>query len=207
MTATVHFIPDIGKAASGYSYAVPRLCRALADSHHHVHLISMKKRIMDIGSPAEEVYETASTAEVARRTFELAAVTDLLHSHSLWRLTNVLPAWTAQRFEKPYVVSPRGTLSRAALQHSRLRKLVFSMLVQRRTLQHAAMFHATSEAEYDDIRRVGLTQPVAIIPNGVDIPGLLKGQVVGANRILLYVGRMPGNSHLPTPTSKHRLYP
>jgi glycosyltransferase involved in cell wall biosynthesis len=32
------------------------------------------------------------------------------------------------------------------------------------------LFHATSSDEVLSIRRLGLTQPVAIIPNGVDVP-------------------------------------
>lgn len=190
MTRIAHFVPHTGKAASGYSYAVPRLCRALADAHHVVQLISMKERITDIGLPSEQVYRSGGVVEVTRQIVQLAPLTDLLHAHSLWRLTNVLPAWVAQHSAKPYVVSPRGTLSPAALRHSRVMKQLFSMLGQRRTLQRAALLHATSEGEYEDIRRLGLTQPVAIIPNGVDIPELVEDDFASENRILLYVGRI-----------------
>lgn len=185
-----HFVPHTGKAASGYSYAVPRLCRSLADAHHHVDLVSMRERIADLGLPSEQVCRAGGIAEITRRTIQLAAVADLLHSHSLWRLTNVLPAWAAQCFTKPYVVSPRGTLNPAALRHSRLTKQLFSVLGQRRTLRHAAMLHATSEGEYEDIRKAGLKQPVAIIPNGVDIPELIEDHAVFEHRSLLYVGRI-----------------
>jgi len=46
---------------------------------------------------------------------------------------------------------------------------VFWTLCQARATRAVDCFHATSEQEYDDIRAYGLTQPVAIIPNGIDV--------------------------------------
>jgi glycosyltransferase involved in cell wall biosynthesis len=43
-------------------------------------------------------------------------------------------------------------------------------LLQRQAVSAAVCFHATSEQEYQEIRAFGLRQPVAIIPNGIDIP-------------------------------------
>jgi hypothetical protein len=42
---------------------------------------------------------------------------------------------------------------------------------------HAACFHATAEAEYEDIRRMGYKQPVALIPNGIDLPEFSEAKV------------------------------
>jgi glycosyltransferase involved in cell wall biosynthesis len=76
------------------------------------------------------------------------------------------------------------------MRHSRIRKKVFSVLVQERTLRQASMLHATSVGEYSDIRKAGLEQPVAIIPNGVDVPELFHNKMGRDNRRLLYVGRI-----------------
>jgi len=36
----------------------------------------------------------------------------------------------------------------------------------------AALYLATAESEYDDIRSFGMPQPVAVIPNGIDLPDI-----------------------------------
>ena len=43
-------------------------------------------------------------------------------------------------------------------------------LFERANLRTAALFHATSEMEALSLRKLGLQQPIAIIPNGVEIP-------------------------------------
>ena len=70
-------------------------------------------------------------------------------------------------------------------------KRIFWFALQRPAIKHATCFHATAESEFEDIRRVGFHQPVCIIPNGVDIPGL-SAQVSGSKtmRRLLFLGRV-----------------
>ncbi|ESW60359.1 MAG: hypothetical protein Q27BPR15_12425 [Rhodobacter sp. CACIA14H1] len=78
-------------------------------------------------------------------------------------------------------------LGEAALAFSANRKRLFWALAQRRALEAAACFHATALSEAEDIRRAGLTAPIAVIPNGIDIP---DGVTVGGARTLLYLGRL-----------------
>ena len=79
---------------------------------------------------------------------------DILHSHGLWLMPNVYPAWAAKAGRAKLVVSPRGMLGAEALTFSRNRKRVFWRLLQRDAIRRAACLHANSEAEHDDIRAV-----------------------------------------------------
>ena len=56
-----------------------------------------------------------------------------------------------------------------SLNQSKFKKLVALKFFQRKDLQHAACIHVTSEMEMNSIRKMGLKNPVAIIPNGVNI--------------------------------------
>ena len=94
---------------------------------------------------------------------------DIVHNHSMWSMMNVLVGWLVPRQRARLVVSPHGTLSRAALNRRRALKKVL-WLAQRRALAKADLLHATSDAEYLDIRSKGLLNPVAIVPNGIDVP-------------------------------------
>ena len=53
-----------------------------------------------------------------------------------------------------------------------MRKAVAWRLFEKRNLQSAALFHATSKGEADSIRSAGLRQPLVVAPNGVDLPDL-----------------------------------
>ena len=87
-------------------------------------------------------------------------------------MPNVDAGRAALLARKPFIVAPRGMLSPAALAFSRLKKRVVWALLQGEVVRRAACIHATSEQEHDEIRDFGLKNPIAIIPNGIDIPEL-----------------------------------
>ena len=92
-----------------------------------------------------------------------------------------------------FELSPHGVSARNALQLGarlpRLRKTVFWRLLQGPAIRSASCFHATSENEYQQIRQLGFVQPVCILPNGIDVPPLMKPPV-GGLRQLLFLGRV-----------------
>jgi glycosyltransferase involved in cell wall biosynthesis len=105
-------------------------------------------------------------------------------------------AAAAARARKPLVISPRGMLSPVALAFSGTRKMVAWRLFQAKALRQAACLHATSEAEFADIRALGLTNPVAIIPNGIDLPPDAPRKTF-AQRTVLSLGRLHPKKGLP----------
>ena len=68
------------------------------------------------------------------------------------------------------MVSLRGMLTTWALRFRGLKKRVAWHLYQRRDLHTASVLQATSRAEADGFRCLGLKHPIAIIPNGVELP-------------------------------------
>ena len=63
-------------------------------------------------------------------------------------------------------------LAPAAITFSRLKKRAFWELLQGRAIRGASCLHATSEQECEEICGLGLGNPVAIIPIGIDLPGV-----------------------------------
>jgi glycosyltransferase involved in cell wall biosynthesis len=61
-------------------------------------------------------------------------------------------------------------LSQWAMHSGRLKKKLAWSAYQRRDLASATAFHATSQEEAAEIRDLGLEQPIAIIPNGIQPP-------------------------------------
>jgi glycosyltransferase involved in cell wall biosynthesis len=94
----------------------------------------------------------------------------VLHDNGLWLTLNHQAARAASRHRLPLLLSPRGCLDPWALDYRKLKKKVALALYQRKDLRLVTCFHATSELEAESIRKMGLTQPIAIIPNGVELP-------------------------------------
>ena len=93
-------------------------------------------------------------------------------------------------------------LSEWALNAKRAKKRVAWFLYQRRALQTAAAFQATAEAEAEDVRRLGLRQPVAVIPHGVQMPPSDGGATSplgpgGGARTALFLSRVHPKKGLP----------
>ncbi len=114
---------------------------------------------------------------------------DLIHSHGLWQMPGIYALETARRHAIPCVVSPRGMLSSVALGFSRTTKAAFRLLFQDRAMRSVSLLHATAESELAEIRAFGLRQPVALLPNGIDLPQVPERQV-SEKRSCLYLGRI-----------------
>lgn len=193
-----HVVPRIENESSGPSYSVVALCRALKHLDVGVDLAVLKS-LNDKAAPgfARSFATVGGFAKLGlspdMRNWLNESVRDsridVMHNHSLWMMPNVYSCNAVKSARMPLLVSPRGTLSEWAMGNgSRIKKL-FWPLVQRPALAAVSCFHATSESEYADIRRMGFDQPVAIIPNGIELPELRKTNSAGA-RTLLFLGRI-----------------
>ncbi|MGE3979782.1 MAG: glycosyltransferase [Nitrospira sp.] len=72
----------------------------------------------------------------------------------------------------------------------RIRKKVAWMLYQRRDLQSAAAFHATSQQEACEIRSLGFTQPTLTIPNAIECPSQMPGRSHRGGHRMLFLSRI-----------------
>jgi glycosyltransferase involved in cell wall biosynthesis len=106
-------------------------------------------------------------------------------------MNSLYPAWATRQGKAKYVVSPHGALSKWAMKSGSRAKLAFWPMLQRPALALVACFHATAESEYDDIRRLGFRQPVAIVPLGIDMPEISKkADPAAREKTLLFLGRL-----------------
>jgi glycosyltransferase involved in cell wall biosynthesis len=105
-----------------------------------------------------------------RQLFTQTAEAAIVHNHGIWMFPNHYAAAAARRSHKPLITSPRGMLGSWALSYHSWPKKLLWHLRERQDLRSVTAFHATSAQEAEDIRQAGFTQPIAIIPNGVDLP-------------------------------------
>lgn len=191
----LHVVPHLDEEAAGPSYSVPKLCEALARRGNSVTIscLASQREFAGVSLQVHPSWRIGGRFGVSPR-HSLAMrrdsrVVDVVHSHSLWSMVNVAAGWLVPGGRAKLVVSPRGTLSEWALTRSKHRKRLLWPL-QRRALERADLLHATSDQEFEDIRRAGLRAPVLVAPNGIDLPLLGERRHAASVRSLLFLSRL-----------------
>jgi glycosyltransferase involved in cell wall biosynthesis len=183
---SVHVIAGLSSAHGGPSYTVPRLCRALSSVGAEATVFSVaepdQRDIHSNGSHDICFPQDFAHVPIMRRLrfsrglthalTENGSKLDIIHNHGLWLMPNVMAGRIAQRSGKPFILAPEGMLSDVALGFSRRKKRLFWDLWQGQVARSASCVHVMSEQEHDEVREFGLENPIAIIPNGIDLPEL-----------------------------------
>lgn len=191
-------VPSVAHESSGVTYVVMSLCDSLISNGLTIWLAALDSETMKVRPAFLNTYPLGraprrlGSSPAMRRWLqkEVAADNiDLIHNHGLWMMPNVYTGQVAKRSGKILMVSPHGALSAWAMQSGSFVKRLFWPLLQRPALDAVTCFHATSQAEYKDIRRMGFRQPVAVIPNGIEIYRLVP-KVRSEFRTMLFLGRI-----------------
>jgi poly(glycerol-phosphate) alpha-glucosyltransferase len=131
---------------------------------------------------------------------------DVVHAAGLWMYPSIVSRRRHRRSGRPYLISPHGMLDPWALRNAAWKKRIASIAYERAHLEGAACLHALCEAEARAIRGLGLTNPICVLPNGVDLPRAeapatpapWAGRVPEGTPVLLFLGRLhPKKGLLP----------
>lgn len=131
-----------------------------------------------------------------QRLAVLTAGAAVVHSHGLW-LASSRAARRLRRSGLPLVVTPHGMLDPWATRRRSLPKALLWWWGERCTLAAAGCLQALCPQEAEALQALGLNVPVALIPNGVDLPDRAvplppppwQGRLPAAARVLLFLGR------------------
>lgn len=126
---------------------------------------------------------------------------DIVHIHGLWQYPSVVSLQWHRRTGRPYLISPHGMLDPWALNNSKWKKRLARWLFEDAHLRRAACIHALCESEARSIRALGFENPIAIIPNGVDLAEMRNAErgmrnapwahaIEPGRKVLLYLGRL-----------------
>jgi glycosyltransferase involved in cell wall biosynthesis len=97
---------------------------------------------------------------------------DVVMPQGLWMYTSLVSLGWARSTRRPYVIHPHGMLDPWAVRNSGWKKKIAARLFERLHLEGAACIRSLNHAEAKAIRTFGLPNPIAVIPNGVDLPVL-----------------------------------
>lgn len=122
---------------------------------------------------------------------------DLYHVQGLWQYLGHSVATFAHKHQKPYLITLRGMMYPQAMAHSALIKKISLALYQRNDLQCAACIQATCIEEMNYYRQLGFTNPVAILPNPIEITDIIDRPVRQSDCLRFgYLGRVHPRKHI-----------
>jgi poly(glycerol-phosphate) alpha-glucosyltransferase len=116
---------------------------------------------------------------------------DIIHQQGIWTYASNCSLMQKKKFNTKTIITPRGMLDFWAINNSKFKKKIVGNWFESTNLKTADCIHALCESEYYSIRNYGLTNPVAIIPNGISLPhNLQKKKRGGKKNVLLFISRI-----------------
>jgi glycosyltransferase involved in cell wall biosynthesis len=105
---------------------------------------------------------------------------DVVHTQGIWMYFSYANRQYYRSTQTPYIIAPHGMLDTWQLKQSffkNLKKRLVLFLYETTHLRQAACIQALCQSEYESIRAFGLKNPVAIIPNGTELPTVMHRTV------------------------------
>jgi len=213
----VHFIESMDPEYGGPPAIVARLAAAQVRLNHDVtvlttfdlpatgaaiervfanvpHFGSVRRRCVD----ARSVPARFSPGAHRRMSAELNRA-DAVHIHAIWDPLLMRGMQHCRRSGIPLCVTPHGLLTRYSMRHKGWKKRLVLSLGWQRALNGASVLHCLTSDEGDDVRALGLTSPLVVLPNAVDLHELCAGDPGvrptvlpdhAAQRFILSLGRL-----------------
>lgn len=208
--------PWVSRRGGGLFESVRGLTNAVADvGKCTVEVLALKDRFtdedvgvwsptpvttFDIEGPQDFGYSRHLVPALAQSACSEQSV---VHVHGVWMYPTTVASRVNRMHGIPFMVSPHGMLDGWAIRHSWWKKRLAMALYERANLRRARCIRALCDEEHVAIRRLGISNPICVIPNGVQLPeasefggdSRSRGNA-GAKKRLLYLGRIHPKKNL-----------
>ncbi len=184
----IHTVQSLDKVTGGPAYSVPSLARALQKEGVTVEVWTEHR---GDGEAGDLLIKEMGMSEV-KESLSAEGGGTIVHDHGVWLPWNHAVAGAARSAGVPRVVSPRGMLEPWALRHKWWKKRVAWWLFQRSDLKAAQLWHATADAEAENLKALGLKRPIMVAANGVELPGTLLARHAESKplRVIQFISRI-----------------
>lgn len=209
----LHITPRISRLGGGVTEAIWGLVRATQTN-------GVAHTAVAVRDPWTQIDMQTAPAGCDVRTFEQKGppsaffspllgryLRETLHGHDIVHVHSIRhwPGFAARRCavaqDRPLLISLHGMLYPEHLRRSPIRKALTHRFIENETLRRAHCLHATSDQELAAIRDFGCSNPVAVLPLGIqsaeskpsntELTALFaKYPTLVGKRILLYLGML-----------------
>lgn len=201
-----HFLGSLNPKFGGPTASVPIQCIGVSKLGADVALVTYpesrpyEQKLIDAGVqiveyPRPSGFFSKLTRSTLRDLLRKNDDADIYHYHGVWMPGCHFISSAARRKGKKYVINPRGDLEIYRINYNKwkkAKKMLAWYLYGKKDTQNASCIIATSEQEAEAVRELGITAPIAIIPNGLDLSGFPE-IIIHANKdkkVLLFLSRV-----------------
>ena len=197
----INVVENLDDTYGGPSKSIPYMCKHLNDFGIQTEILSITFDIDERNSIVSKYkliwkrfsysfFRKIRYSNELRNYLEKTLEKDkeiILHVHNLWNYVPYVTYKMAKKYNVPLVVSIRGSLYKWSLQQGVVRKKIAWLLFQKKVLQRASCIHVTAISEMKAVRNLGITTPIAVVENGVQIDEFsqVKDSVISKNRLKL----------------------
>lgn len=177
-----HFLLSLNPIYGGPTASVPVQCIGLSKEGVDVTLVTYTEsrpfekelinsgvKIVDFDRPISKFSQKLQIP--LKKALSKGVEADIFHYHGVWMPGDHWVSRSARKLGKKTVLNPRGDLEIARINYNRWKKIkkqIVWWLYGKNDTQKAACIIATSEQEKQAVRTLGISAPVAIIPNGIE---------------------------------------
>lgn len=214
----LHVIAGLAPQGGGPHKAAPELCRALTCKGHEVTIFTTNadsKGVLNVRTDRPVLWEGVTiryfpiswprrwvfSFPLARALKKNVRTFDIVHIHSLYLFHTFVTARYCRQYGVPYLIRPHGTLDPFLRRKSRWKKTIYNFLIEKRSLDHAAAIHYTTQEEMNlahyalKIRAPGVAVPLGLeLKEYTTLPprGTFRSQFpeIGDKFLILFLSRI-----------------
>ncbi|TRX23004.1 glycosyltransferase [Flavobacterium franklandianum] len=124
------------------------------------------------------------------RQFLVDEKPDIVHINGIWSPENYGFQKQAQKLGIKVIVSPHGMLEPWILANNPIKKKIGLFFYQKKIIQSALRIHATAQMEAVNIQALGFSNPISIVPNGIDLSEIKKAKEQYGTKKIVYLSRI-----------------
>lgn len=124
------------------------------------------------------------------RTFLNYEKPDIVHINGIWSSQNWGFQKVAQELGIKVIVSPHGMLEPWILARNPWKKTTALFLYQKNAIQRAELILATAQMEADNVKKLGFSNPISIIPNGIDLNEVKEVKSIYGTKKMVFLSRI-----------------
>lgn len=192
------FLTNIDQSKGGPSRSVPVFVKGLAELGIDITLMVIRSDDMNLntlnGTTAKIHLLSPKYGIKDLEKFISDENFDIIHGQCIWEPLFHQVRVIAQRKGIPFILSPRGTLEPWSLKRHSFKKKIARALYQDKDLKKCACIYTTAEKEAVHIRKLGFSNPICVIPNGIENDAYpCRKQIATVKKEVLFLSRIhPG---------------
>ncbi len=173
-----HLVESLDSTYGGPAKSVPQMVKYLNELKIQNHLLSIKNIQKDSNEfikkynlnwksfPNYFVKKSKYSKELKYYLLNVIKKKEkiIFHSHNLWNYIPYITHKLSNKYKIPSVISLRGSI-----ELNSFKKKIAWILYQKKIFQESNVVHVTNKKDIDKLRKLGISTPIAFVPNGIDL--------------------------------------